>query len=132
MELRQLLRAVIGRSGIDVRVGSGFAYLLEDAPPCTAAVEELVVAANGRIYPCSGFAAYHGEGAIGNAAERSLGEVWRDAPYLRAVREALAARLVTHRRCDAGCLAQKAAASGRLTDAVADPDAVLIRVSAAL
>jgi radical SAM protein with 4Fe4S-binding SPASM domain len=91
-----------------------------------------VVAANGRIYPCSGFAAYRGEGAIGSAADRSLGEVWRDAPYLRAVREALAARSTTYRRCDAGCLAQKAAAAGRLTDTVEDPDAALIQVSAAI
>lgn len=126
MQLRKLIREVAARQDIRVRAGSAFGYLLEDAPPCTAAVEELVVAASGRIYPCSGFAAYGGEGAIGSVVDSSLMDVWREAPYLRMVREILDGRGSRREGCAVGCIAQKAAASGWLTDAVDDPDAAML------
>jgi radical SAM protein with 4Fe4S-binding SPASM domain len=131
-ELRDLLRQAVAAQCVEVRIGSGFGYLVEDAPPCTAAVEELVVSASGRVYPCSGFSSFRGVGAIGDVQDMSLAEVWMNSPYLCAVRAMLAARETAGAPCDVGCLAQKAAASGKLTDAVPDPDALLLGTSVAI
>ncbi len=128
VELRDLLRAAMALDGIEVRVGSGFGYLLDGAPPCSAGADELVVAADGRIYPCSGFAAYRGAEAIGSVLEVPLADVWRDAPYLRAMRVIHATRAARHHAggCHDGCPAQKALATGRLTDVISDPDVALL------
>lgn len=123
-DLREMLRTVTGDPAIAVQVGSGFGYLLDEAPPCTAAVEELVIAADGRIYPCSGFTGFHGVGAIRDITDSALADVWEQAPFLRAVRRLLDAREAPGTCCDRGCLAQKAIAGGILSDAIADPDAI--------
>ena len=127
-ELRDVLLEAMARADIEVRVGSGFGHLLREAPPCTAALEELAVSATGRVHPCSGFSGYRGPGAIGSVRDASLADVWRDSPYLRSVREYLAARpsVVNGGPCAVGCLAQKAAAAGRLTDEVDDPGAAAL------
>lgn len=124
-ELQELLERALARPEIAVKVGSGFGHLLAEAPPCTAALDELVVSSTGRIYPCSGFAGYHGAGAIGSVQHAPLAQVWRDAPYLRAVRRVLAQRAAGAGCCKPGCLAQKAAQTGVLTDAIDDPDVAL-------
>lgn len=131
-ELSRLLRQTAGADRVEVRIGSGFGYLVGEAPPCGAALEELVVGPNGRVYPCSGFSAFRGEGAIENVRDMPLAEVWRYSPYLRAVRDMLAAREAQHTGCATGCLAQKAAATGRLTDAVDDPDTPLLAAAVAV
>jgi pyrroloquinoline quinone biosynthesis protein E len=125
-ELRGLLERALVHSGVAVRVGSGFGHLIAGAPPCTAALDELVVSADGAIHPCSGFTGYRGSGALGSVRDAPLADVWRNAPYLHHVRRMLAER---HRRaggCSPGCLAQKAAAAGILTDEIADPDAAVL------
>jgi radical SAM protein with 4Fe4S-binding SPASM domain len=123
LDLRRILRDVVVADGVKVRVGSGFGYLLDEAPACTAAVDEVVIAADGRVYPCSGFADFHGDGAVGSVLHSPLREVWNDAPYLQRVRAILAARLSGASGCSGGCPAQKAFASGQLSDITPDPDA---------
>jgi len=132
VELRGLLRAVAAADGVAIRAGSGFGYLLDTAPPCAAGLDELVVAANGAIAPCSGFAAYRGPGSGGSVLTAPLADVWRDAPYLRAIRAIHTAREAGQSAgCGRGCPAQQALVAGQLTDAVGDPDAELLAGSPA-
>lgn len=124
-ELRDLLQGLAQATDVDVRVGSGFGYLLDDAPPCSAAIDELVITSDGRIYPCSGFVGFHLGGDLSSIWDGSLEEVWRDAPYLRAVRGVLGSRTSDGNiACGGhGCIAQVAIATGMLSGTVPDPDA---------
>jgi MoaA/NifB/PqqE/SkfB family radical SAM enzyme len=91
-EFKELLRLVMADGSIPLRVGSAFGYLIHGVPPCTAALEELVVTSDGRVAPCSGFTGYRGDDAIGNVINVPLARVWSESPYLWAVRAMLSAR----------------------------------------
>lgn len=124
-EFRAILNMVRQNPDIAVKIGSGFGYLLSDAPACTAAVEEIVVGADGRVYPCSGFAGIHGPPTLGNVLEMPLSTIWESSPYLRTVREmALAQR---SKACHLGCPAQMAATGDPSWASATDPDATALR-----
>ncbi len=127
-ELRQLMQSAVERTDVNFRIGSGFGFLLDIAPPCSAALDELVIGATGRVYPCSGFSGFRGKEAIGTAANTSLADVWENAPFLRSIRTMLAARAEDDGCRPGGCLAQSAAAARRLTDTVPDPETLAFSI----
>lgn len=118
-----LHRAIIelrGRfPGIALHVGSAYNLLgLDDRHPCTAAIDQLVVEADGRIAPCSGFGNFRIADEVGNVLNNPLRVVWERSAFLTQVREALALRAGSG--C-AGCLAQGTIAAGRISAHAPDP-----------
>lgn len=118
-----LRRAIIELRGrfprVALHVGSAYNPLgLDDRHPCTAAIDQLVVEADGRIAPCSGFGNFRVADEVGNVLDHPLGVVWERSAYLTQVREALALR--AGGGC-AGCLAQGAIVAGRISAEVQDP-----------
>ncbi|MHB8959592.1 MAG: radical SAM protein [Candidatus Limnocylindrales bacterium] len=125
-DLRDLRRAVeelASVPGPKIRLGPAFRFLSDSAPYCTAAMQELVVGCDGRIYPCSGFIGYDGPEAIGNIFESGLSEVWERSRFLAAIRTLASGRALGTSPNRSGCPAQKAFIAGRITDDIADPDA---------
>jgi radical SAM protein with 4Fe4S-binding SPASM domain len=122
-ELRSALVDVCGAGEVAVRVGPALRFLVDFAPYCTAGTQELVVGSDGQIYPCSGFLGYAGPEAIGNVFDAPLGEIWSDAPFLQAMRSLVNARVQGCSPHADGCPAQKALATGHISDETEDPDA---------
>ncbi|GHF65978.1 radical SAM protein [Deinococcus metalli] len=114
--------------GVDIALGSAHAFLgLKGCGPCTAAIDQLVVGADGHVSPCSAFGGYSAPDDHGNVLSESLGEVWQHSVLLQAVRGA-------HHAAPGctGCLAQKALAYGRLDPLDSDPlevDAIPTKVA---
>lgn len=122
-ELRKAVQDLASAGGPKIRLGPAFRFLSDSAPYCTAALQELVVSCDGRVFPCSGFIGYDGPEAIGNAFESDLSDVWERAPFLAAMRTLADARVLGTSLNRSGCPAQKAFIAGRITDDIADPDA---------
>jgi radical SAM protein with 4Fe4S-binding SPASM domain len=76
----------------------------------------LVVEASGDVLPCSAFSGVQVDDPVGNILQHSLKDVWQQSVYLQTVRRALR----DQDGC-AGCLAQKAVASGRIAARLIDP-----------
>lgn len=124
-----------------IRTGSPLNYLgLNNPPECLSAVDRLIVAADGRVYPCDAFKQVSAESIVGTAdfsvlgPACSLADAWERSPYLIAVREAVCrsrehpcADCTSLEVCGSGCLAQKAVIDGRLH---AGPDPGCIRGNA--
>nr|WP_246580889.1 radical SAM protein [Deinococcus aestuarii] len=103
--------------GLEIALGSAHAFLgLEGCGPCTAALDQLLVEADGRVAPCSAFGDFRLPGDHDNVLSASLRDVWGRSRLLGAVREA-------HRVAPGctGCLAQKALSTGRLDPRDPDP-----------
>lgn len=114
--------------GHAIRTGSPLNHLwLNDPPQCMSAVDRLIVAADGRVYPCDAFKQLSAESVVGTADYSVLGEVcsledaWEHSPYLATVRSAVqqereqpCAGCASLVMCGSGCLAQKVVLDGRL------------------
>ena len=107
--LQQRIREIRKRSQqIHISAGSAYNLLQVDAPlPCKAAIDQIVIEANGNIVPCSAFSNVHVKDGYGNILHHPLHVVWQQSLYLQQVRQALA----TPHDCRS-CLAQKTIASG--------------------
>lgn len=102
---------------ITLSVGSAYNLLhVGNAIACSAGLNQIVVEANGNIVPCSAFSNFRLKDHYGNILHHSLQTVWQQSFYLQKVRQALA----EHPDC-AGCLAQKAIASGHIERPGSDP-----------
>ncbi len=103
-------------SRVKLHVGSAYNHLgHQDVKPCTSAIDQLVVMANGTIAPCSAFGNFFVDDDFGNVLEHPLHIVWKHSAFLQQVREAL--RIGGNCR---GCLAQKAISSGRIDPFIED------------
>jgi radical SAM protein with 4Fe4S-binding SPASM domain len=74
-DLRTRLRLAAGRYPGAIKWGAAFGDSLGQSRPCTAAIDELVVAANGDVFACSGFSGDRGL-RLGNVLEQSLAHIW--------------------------------------------------------
>jgi len=102
---------------INISVGSAYNLLQIDTPlPCKAAIDQIVIEANGNIAPCSAFSNVHVKDGYGNILHHPLSVVWQQSLYLQQVRQALS---VAH-DC-MSCLAQKTVASGHIDIQGHDP-----------
>ncbi len=102
---------------VAIHVGSAYGLLnLGGGHSCRACGEQIVVAADGTIAPCSAFGGLHVEDEWANIMQYPLRTVWARSSYLAQVRRELA----TADGCE-GCLGQKALASGRIDASVPDP-----------
>ena len=118
-----------------IRTGSPFNILCPQSPtPCIAGISVLAVRPDGGIVPCDAFKQFNGCYEFSNILEHSLSEVWEKSELLNEVRkvletknDSLCASCPSYSRCNSGCLAQKAAAAGRITNGK-DPDCLLERV----
>lgn len=129
IELRGIIAELRSTAASMLKIGSAFGYLLYDAPACTAAVDELVVSAEGWVYPCSGFVGIRRHTALDNVRDLPLARVWEQSPYLRAVREMVLAQSSAPQAgaCHAGCPAQRAVAGNPSWASAVDPDAAALR-----
>lgn len=127
LELQRTIRQ-LKAEGHTIRTGSPLNHLwLNDPPECMSAIDRLIVAADGRVYPCDAFKQVSAESVAGSAEHSVLGpdcslsEAWEQSPYLATVRSAVEQERVTPCRecgslevCGSGCLAQKMIVDGRL------------------
>ena len=126
LDLRGALHDLQDAGSPVVRVGPAFRFLTDQAGYCTAALSELVVGADGRVYPCSGFLGFEGPGAEVLSRDRSLREVWETSRVLGDTRQLTFARIAQGVPATVGCLAQKALSCGKVSDDVPDLDAQLL------
>lgn len=108
-----------------LQVGSAFnALKVGESSPCTAGVDQLVVEADGRIAPCSGFGNFRMDDPFSNILDHSLQVIWHQSTYLRQVRQALQSS--SQKTCGdcQGCLAQKSLVAGHIDPWSRDPLAV--------
>lgn len=102
---------------LELYTGSAYNLLRIDAPcPCSAAINQLVIEADGSIVPCSAFSNIRIKDEFGNIFHQSLSDVWKHSSYLQRVRQALES---TH-DCY-GCLAQKTIVAGHVDSRTQDP-----------
>lgn len=120
---------------VQIRTGSPFNILCPECPaPCVAADSLLTVHSSGYVVPCDAFKQFFGPYRFSSVLEHSLVEVWEKSELLNEVRRIQDSRRNSpctscpeYSRCNSGCLAQKAIASGRLTNGK-DPDCLLQQV----
>jgi radical SAM protein with 4Fe4S-binding SPASM domain len=132
---RHLRRMIIDLrdAGFNVRTGSPYNFLMVNAEPgCFSGIDRLIIAPDGRIYPCDAFKQIRAEEIAGTDAYSVVGpndlqSCWRDSPYLGAIRAYLTSDFADPCRicpsldkCLSGCLAQKVLATGSLVK-VPDP-----------
>ena len=133
LELRRMIEE-IRRSGLTVRVGSPYNFLmLNDNPGCWAAIDRVIVGPDLHIYPCDAFKRINAKDLVGTdrwscLRQSGLAECWTKSPYLEAIREYLMTDFedpcrscTLLEKCLSGCLAQKAIAAGTLKKSH-DPD----------
>lgn len=127
LELKRTIQR-LRAEGHTIRTGSPLNHLwLNDPPECMSAIDRLIVAADGRVYPCDAFKHITAESVAGTAefsvlgSDCALGDAWERSPYLAAVRamverdrERPCVDCESLRLCGSGCLAQKMIVDGRL------------------
>jgi radical SAM protein with 4Fe4S-binding SPASM domain len=135
-QLRQLAQEKLqleqGCPNVAIRTGAPFNILCPQAPTtCEAGVSVLTIGPDGIISPCDAFKQFRFPGSFGDVLHYSLTEVWRKSDFLNSVRALYESRLESscaschlYPKCNSGCLAQKAIASGSLADG-RDPDCPL-------
>jgi radical SAM protein with 4Fe4S-binding SPASM domain len=122
---------------VAIRTGAPFNILCPEAPAtCEAGVSVLTIGPDGTASPCDAFKQFRAPSSFGNVLSSSLVEVWRGSEFLHSIRalhesrsESSCASCHLYTRCNSGCLAQKAIASGNLADD-RDPDCPLNRAKA--
>lgn len=112
----EVIRLRFQNPGLDIHLGSAHNFLELGHSPCTAALDTLVVDADGNIAPCSGFGDFRIDDPWGNILTQSLAQVWEHSVFLQEVRQA-------HTKAQGcpGCLAQKALFGGRVDADITDP-----------
>ena len=121
-----------GCPNVAIRTGAPFNILCPQAPAtCEAGVSVLTIGPDGTVSPCDAFKQFRFSGSFGDILHYSLTEVWRKSDFLNSVRALYESRLESscaschlYPKCNSGCLAQKAIASGSLADG-RDPDCPL-------
>lgn len=121
-----------GCPNVAIRTGAPFNILCPQAPAtCEAGVSVLTIGPDGTVSPCDAFKQFRFSGSFGDVLHSSLTEVWRKSEFLNSIRALHESRLESscgschlYPRCNSGCLAQKAIASGSLVDG-RDPDCPL-------
>lgn len=119
-------------SAVTIRTGAPFNILCPPFPrTCEAGLSVLTVNPDGSVSPCDAFKQFKSHDDFGNILHHSLTEVWHKSHVLNAVRALHESKLNSscsscplYSKCNSGCLAQKAIASGMLTDG-RDPDCLL-------
>lgn len=109
---------------VRIRMGAPFNILCPEVPAaCEAGVSELTISPDGFVSPCDGFKRFRLHDDFGNAIDHSLMEIWRKSYILNTVRrlhesmgDSSCASCSLYPACNSGCLAQKAIASGIITD----------------
>ena len=117
---------------VSIRTGAPFNILCPLEPAsCEAGISVLTISPDGSVSPCDAFKQFRFSGDFGDVLHYSLTEVWRNSDFLSLVRTLHESRLESscascplYARCNSGCLAQKAIASGILADG-RDPDCPL-------
>ncbi len=135
-QLRQLAKTKIKMQQmyppIQIRTGAPFNILCPQfAASCEAGLSVLTIRPDGCAAPCDAFKQFRPKDVFGNVLYYSLSEVWQKSGLLNEVRRIHETRLTSscascplYTRCNSGCLAQKAIASGKLTDGK-DPECLL-------
>jgi radical SAM protein with 4Fe4S-binding SPASM domain len=135
-QLRQLANMKVKLQGayqtIKIRTGAPFNILCPQvATPCEAGLSVLAIRPDGYAVPCDAFKQFRIKDDFGNILYHSLSEVWEKSYLLDEVRKIHESRLSAscascpaYSRCNSGCIAQKAIATGRITDGK-DPDCLL-------
>lgn len=109
---------------ITIRTGAPFNILCPQVPaPCEAGISVLTITPNGSVSPCDAFKRFNIPDSFGNVLHQSLADIWHNSQFLNTVRVLHESRLNSscsscslYSRCNSGCLAQKAIATGSLTD----------------
>ncbi len=127
LELKRTIER-LRRSGIEIRTGSPYNFLLlNDQPRCSAGIDRLIVGPNLQVYPCDAFKQIEAEEIVGAddyscLATKDLDDCWSRSAYLNAVRKYLTTPFDEPceacdvlEQCLSGCLAQKVLAHGDLT-----------------
>lgn len=112
-----------------IRTGAPFNVLCAQVPArCEAGLSVLTINPDGSVSPCDAFKRFRIDDDFGNILNHSLSEVWLKSRFLNAVRSIHESRLnsdciscTLYSRCNSGCLAQKAIASGMINNG-RDPD----------
>ncbi len=120
---------------VEIRTGAPFNILGPECPvPCVAGLSMLTIRPDGRVAPCDAFKQFRAEDGFSHVLVHSLSEAWNKSYLLNQVRRMQELRSSSpcascplYARCNSGCLAQKAIASGRLVDGK-DPDCLLDRL----
>lgn len=121
-----------GCPNVAIRTGAPFNILCPQAPAmCEAGVSVLTIGPDGTVSPCDAFKQFRFSGRFGDVLHYSLTEVWHKSDFLNSVRALYESRLESscaschlYPKCNSGCLAQKAIASGSLANG-RDPDCPL-------
>jgi radical SAM protein with 4Fe4S-binding SPASM domain len=121
-----------GCPNVTIRTGAPFNILCPQAPAtCEAGVSVLTISPDGTVSPCDAFKQFRFSGSFGDVLHYSLTEVWSKSDFLKSIRALHESRLESsctschlYSRCNSGCLAQKAIASGSLANG-RDPDCPL-------
>jgi len=121
-----------GCPNVAIRTGAPFNILCPQVPAtCEAGLGVLTIGPDGSVSPCDAFKQIRYSGSFGDVLHYSLTEVWRKSDFLNSIRALHESRLESscgschlYPRCNSGCLAQKAIASGTLADG-RDPDCPL-------
>jgi radical SAM protein with 4Fe4S-binding SPASM domain len=119
-------------SAVTIRTGAPLNILCPQVPAqCKAGLSVLTINPDGSISPCDALKQFRLHDDFGNILNHSLVEIWQKSRILNIVRtleksklDSSCASCSLYSKCNSGCIAQKAIASGMLTDG-RDPDCLL-------